>query len=195
MGRNACQLRYLRNALNRDFAPLGNCALGDAELTGHFGAPTDCGNRGLGGLLEISGVHAAQCSMATREGKRISLPRAGQLYGSVPRVETAILGITDYQSAAGARLRKVIKLLGLTYTEAADIMGVTKHVLNHWMVGSNPIQPYALYRLCRSRGIDFNYIFLGDWSGLPHRVGRAIEQELLASPDAEMASDRKDAAA
>lgn len=104
-----------------------------------------------------------------------------------------ILNLTDYQAACGHRLRRVIELLGLTFTEAASIMGISKGVLNHWMAGNNPIQPYALYRLARSRGITFDYIFLGNWSALPHHLAVEIEKEILSSPVLSSESARSDA--
>jgi transcriptional regulator with XRE-family HTH domain len=108
-------------------------------------------------------------------------------------VQTAILSQSDHQRAAGDRLRRLIKLLGISYVEAAETMNVSKHVLNHWMSGNHPIQPYPLYRLCRSKGVNFDYVFLGDWSSLPHRMGREIEAEILPSRETASASDRKDA--
>lgn len=95
-------------------------------------------------------------------------------------METAILPQGEYHKAAGERLRTVIRLLGLKNTEAAKIMGISKHVLNFWMKGENPIQPYQLYRLCRSKGINFDYVALGDWSALPHRLAQVLEAELSA---------------
>lgn len=104
-----------------------------------------------------------------------------------------ILNITDYQATCGHRLRRVIELLGMTFTEAANIMGISKGVLNHWMSGNNPIQPYALYRLSRSRGITFDYIFLGVWSGLPHHLAAQIEKEILSGQVVSSVSVRSDA--
>ncbi|NVN44825.1 helix-turn-helix transcriptional regulator [Asaia siamensis] len=104
-----------------------------------------------------------------------------------------ILNLTDYQAACGYRLRRVIELLDLTFTDAAKIMGISKGVLNHWMAGNNPIQPYALYRLSRSRGITFDYIFLGNWSGLPHLLAAQIEKEMLSGQVASSEEVRSDA--
>jgi hypothetical protein len=70
-------------------------------------------------------------------------------------------------------------------------MGVSKHVLNHWLRGNHPIQPYPLYRLCRAKNVDFNYVFLGDWSRLPHDLGEAFEEEVRATLEASPARPRQ----
>ena len=108
-------------------------------------------------------------------------------------MKTVIMSSSDFQVATGARLRRLISLLDLYYTDAAEIMGVSRHVLNHWMVGNNPIQPHALYRLCRSRGVDFNYVFLGDWSGLPFPLAAALDAEVRAELDQKQVSAPTDA--
>ena len=107
-------------------------------------------------------------------------------------VEAAFIGSSDHQVRSGKRLRGVIKAIGLRFTEAADIMGVTKHVLNHWMEGSNPIQPYPLYRLSRAKSVTFDYIFLGDWSNLPHWIAEALRAKSEGIAEAALAPDHKD---
>ena len=92
-----------------------------------------------------------------------------------------VLPTSDFQHDSGRRLRWLISKLGLKQTQAADIMGVSKHVLRNWLAGDNPVQPYPLYRLCRSRGVDFNFVYLGDWTHLPYELAKAAEQEALAS--------------
>jgi transcriptional regulator with XRE-family HTH domain len=94
---------------------------------------------------------------------------------------TPVLPTSEFQIDAGRRLRWLIAKLGLKQTQAADIMGVSKHVLRNWLVGDNPVQPYPLYRLCRSRGVDFNFVYLGDWTHLPYELAKAAEQEALAN--------------
>lgn len=95
-------------------------------------------------------------------------------------MENVIFSREDHLKAAGHRLRRVIDMLSLSYVEAAEIMGISKHVLRNCMAGDNYVQPYALYRLCRAKGIDFNYVFLGDWGALPTRLGKQLEDELAA---------------
>jgi transcriptional regulator with XRE-family HTH domain len=98
-------------------------------------------------------------------------------------MDIAILGRNDHQRVVGERLRRLIDELGLTYVEASEVMGITKHVLRNWMAGDSYPNPYALYRLCRSRNVDFNFVFLGDWSSLPARIGKRFEDELSQALD------------
>ena len=116
--------------------------------------------------------------MTIRRQQALSTPHAAGLYGMIRAMQSQFLSQSDYQVAAGERLRTVIQLLDLSFTDAAEIMGISKHVLNFWMRGDNPIQPYPLYRLCRAKGINFDYVALGDWSALPHWVARKIEERL-----------------
>lgn len=93
----------------------------------------------------------------------------------------SVLAQSDYQTAVGTRLRRLIDLLGISYVEAASLMGVSKNVLRNWMAGDNPPAPYAVYRLTRAKGVDFNYVFLGDWSALPARLARALDEEMKST--------------
>lgn len=99
-------------------------------------------------------------------------------------VSVTVLSRKDFRIASAHRLRDLIEKLGLTQVEAAQIMGVSKHVLRNWLMAENAIGTYALYRLSRAKGIDFNYIFLGDWSNLPPEVVEQFERELGAALEA-----------
>jgi transcriptional regulator with XRE-family HTH domain len=105
-------------------------------------------------------------------------------------MEVAILPVGEYQKACGQRLRKLLKILSISNTKAAEVMGVSKQVLNHWLKGNNPIQVHNLYRLSRATGVDFNYVFLGDWAGLPYRVAAVLDEELKATLEAVAERDR-----
>lgn len=109
-------------------------------------------------------------------------------------MDVNLLSERDHQRVAGARLRQAIDLLGLTYVEAAGIMGVTKHVLNHWMEGNHPMKPYPVYRLRAIKGVTFEWVFAGDFSGLPHRLAQALEAAALASLADRAEPVRKDGA-
>ena len=78
-------------------------------------------------------------------------------------------------AAVGVRLRQLIDALNMSYVEAADIMGIDKSGLGNWMRG-RPSYPsvYSLYKFCRTKGVDFNWVFLGDPSGLPDRAARTL---------------------
>lgn len=107
-------------------------------------------------------------------------------------METTILSHTDHKRAVGVRLRKIIDLLGMPYTEAADLMGVSKQVLRNWMAGDSYPAHYALYKLCRSRGIDFDYIFLGQWDHLPYHLAKALDLELEKKLESGVVEDLDD---
>lgn len=98
----------------------------------------------------------------------------------MPRYDKPILPQRAFQVDAGQRLRRLLELLNMKQTEAAELMGVTKHVLRNWLAGDNPVQPYPLYRLCKLKGLDFNFVYLGDWSHLPHHLSKALEDEAIA---------------
>lgn len=87
---------------------------------------------------------------------------------------------TEYQRDSGARLRQIIDALGIIQVAAAQIMGTSKHVLRNWLAGDNPIHPWNLYRLCRAKGVDFNFVALGDWSRLPLELAKAMEDAVQA---------------
>ena len=79
-------------------------------------------------------------------------------------------------AAVNVRLRQLIDALGIKYVRAAEDMGITKNHLGNWMREEKPVYPdiYKIYRFCRIRGVDFNWVFLGDPSGLPERVSRIL---------------------
>jgi transcriptional regulator with XRE-family HTH domain len=106
-------------------------------------------------------------------------------------MDFAVLPQVAYNEAAGKRLRHLIDLLGISYVEAGRIMGVSKNVLRNWMAGDHPVSPYALYRLCAVKHVDFNYVFLDDWSRLPPALRDRLEAETLSQLEA--ASAHQDA--
>jgi transcriptional regulator with XRE-family HTH domain len=108
-------------------------------------------------------------------------------------MDTPVLPASEFQKDAGLRLRRLLQMLDLKQTEAAALMGVTKHVLRNWLAGDNPVQPYPLYRLCRIKGVDFNYVYLGIWDGLPHRLAKELEEEALAGLQSTLGAERAEA--
>jgi len=97
-------------------------------------------------------------------------------------MDTLIIAQSDHQRAVGARLRRLLELLDLAQTEAAELMGVSKQSLNNWLRGDSYPPAYPIYRLCRARGVDFNFIMLGDWGALRSSLATVLERELLAAP-------------
>lgn len=103
-------------------------------------------------------------------------------------MEIPVLPQSDFHVECGERLRKLIDLLGIRQVEAARLMGISKHVLRNWLAGENPVQAYPLYRLCRSKGVDFNYVFLGDWNRLPFELARKLEDEVRSTLEGSLAA-------
>lgn len=108
-------------------------------------------------------------------------------------METPILSQSDFLKRSGVHLRRLIGMLGLTQVKAAEIMGITKHVLRNWLAGEDRMNPYAIYRLCQAKGVDFNYIFLGDWHRLPYELAQEMEAELATKLAAATAPVPQDA--
>lgn len=95
--------------------------------------------------------------------------------GTLPPMTGArVLRETDYHKAAGYRLRALIQALIETcrvrsFAQAAEHLEISAPHLGNWMRGK-PIRTYHLYRFCRRHGVTFDWVFLGDPSGLPEPV-------------------------
>lgn len=106
---------------------------------------------------------------------------SGAMAAGYTAMESPILKQSDFQVDCGRRLKALLGKLDLKQTEAARIMGVSKHVVRNWIAGDNPIGVYPLYRLCRAKNVNFDFIFLGIWTGLRGDLAAAFEAEALAS--------------
>lgn len=105
-------------------------------------------------------------------------------------METAILTQSEHQAVVGSRLRRVIDMLGMSYVEAAELMNTSKQTFNGWMKGDSYPNCYGIYRLQRAKGVTYDYLFLGDWSGLPAKLASQMDAELRAEMDAALERDR-----
>lgn len=94
-----------------------------------------------------------------------------------PMPELTILAKSDHVRDAGIRLRQLIDALGISYVQAAREMGITKNHLGNWMRGASYPGAYELYRFCRYRGLNFDWVFLGDPAALPYPVARKLLQQ------------------
>ncbi|MDB5317811.1 MAG: hypothetical protein JWO24_3655 [Rhodospirillales bacterium] len=77
--------------------------------------------------------------------------------------------------AVGSNLRAAIDALGISYVDAAEVMGVTKNHLGNWMRGSTYPMPFAVYRFSRRYGVTADWLYLSDPSGLPLRIASAMK--------------------
>ncbi len=97
-----------------------------------------------------------------------------------------LLTPTEYRDGVSDRLKRLLDMLELSHTEAAKIMGMSRSALQHALppASRNFIPAYHLYRLAYAKRINpFEYVFLGDYSGLPHRLARKIEAGLQPGPE------------
>jgi len=93
----------------------------------------------------------------------------------------------DHMKAVGSRLRRLAAALDLQLVDMAKEMGCTKQTLNGWLKGEGYPNDYMVYRLCRIHRVNFDYLFLGDWSQLPAKVAARLEPgfaALEAGPEA-----------
>lgn len=105
-------------------------------------------------------------------------------------MQTVILSPGDYKIACGVRLRQLIDALGLKYVEAARHMEIPPNQLGNWMRGDALPTPYQLYRFCRINGVNTDWVYLGDPSGLPGRVTAKL-LEAAQPPEAPAAGARR----
>jgi transcriptional regulator with XRE-family HTH domain len=61
-------------------------------------------------------------------------------------------------------------------------MGYSKQTLNGWLNGEGYPHNHAVYKLCRTYRVTFDYLFLGDWSQLPAGLALKLEPELGRQP-------------
>lgn len=114
------------------------------------------------------------------------------LFVHLPRMEQLIMGQSDHVHAVGARLRRLIRALGIKQVDAAGDMQVTKNKLNNWLRGRSYPLHYELYRFCRIRGVSADYVLLGDPSGLKGWVLEALIK-LELEPEAAEEADHPEA--
>lgn len=81
---------------------------------------------------------------------------------------------TDETIGMGRRLRQFRIFLGLNQADFGKLMDVGQNTLSSWESGKCMIQPRALIRLNKLHGLSMDWIYLGDPSGLPHRLAHAI---------------------
>ena len=143
----------------------------------------------------MGGLHAANSTEIPYRAQGVFLYPGTQRGTAGSRaMEHALLAKSDYYITAGSRLRRMIDAMSLSYTEAAVIMGVSKQTLNGYMAGEGPPSAYALFRLCRLKKANFDWVFLGDWTQLPAGLAAKLAPDLGPSPAAELRQDRQDAA-
>lgn len=166
--------------------PLLDSALRNANNSRQSRFASGCANNHLKAAIKM--LHAPSVKPRYTVWQEVFFTDSGKALLHHKVMQTHILPMSDHKKVVGARLRKIIDIIGLQYTEAADVMGVSKQVLRNWMSGESYPAPYNLYKLCRSKGVNFDYIFLGNWDHLPHHLAKALERELEDQLEKEPAS-------
>jgi transcriptional regulator with XRE-family HTH domain len=82
----------------------------------------------------------------------------------------------EWKAAMGARLGQEFKRLGLTQSEVARQLEITRALSNHWTLGHSEISSWDLVRLAKI-GVNVSYVMLGDAaavSGLKLRLPEGV---------------------
>lgn len=166
--------------------PLLDSALRNANNSRQSCFASGCANNHLKAVVKM--LHASSVKPDYTVWQEVFFTDSGKALLHHRGMQTHIFPMSDHKKVVGARLRKIIDIIGLQYTEAADIMGVSKQVLRNWMSGESYPAPYSLYKLCKSKGVNFDYIFLGNWDHLPHHLAKVLEQELEDQLEKEQAN-------
>ena len=76
------------------------------------------------------------------------------------------MAATPHKRIIGWRLRVAIEALGMNYTEAGELFGVSKSKLGNWMRGDDYPAPYFIERFCDRFGVTADWIYRGEVSGI-----------------------------
>lgn len=159
-----------------DASPLLDCPFCKPKHTRQSCFASGCPDNCLKAVFKM--LHTATVKLCYTNWQDRNFTDTGKALLHHGCMQAHIYSMTDHKKAVGARLRKIIDLLGMQYTDAAEIMGISKQVLRNWMNGDSYPSPYNLYKLCRAKGVDFDYVFLGNWDHLPHHLAKVLDQEL-----------------
>ena len=85
--------------------------------------------------------------------------------GSLPRMDDA-----RHKQLVGSRLRIAREALGLEQKELAAQIGIDNTKLSHWERGVHYPAPTFIVRLWERHRIPADWIYLGEVSGVPHRL-------------------------
>jgi transcriptional regulator with XRE-family HTH domain len=169
--------------------PALNGGLREAEDASQIGAAADLLDHPTGEGGEVAGIaHATKgtnCSSGT-QAKSVYRGRPGRTLmcdamKHPHRHASTMLTASDHQKAVGARLRRLATALGLRPVDLAREMGCSKQTINSYFNGVVYPNDYGIYRLCRLHHINYDYLYLGDWSQLPVAVATKLEPEFLRS--------------
>jgi transcriptional regulator with XRE-family HTH domain len=96
-----------------------------------------------------------------------------------------------HKQKVGERLRIAREALGLEQTEMAELYGLDKTKLSHWERGKHYPAPAFIARLWERHRIPADWIYLGEVSGVPHRLAENLLAGAAASAERPKAPRRQ----
>lgn len=78
----------------------------------------------------------------------------------------------------GARVAALIAALDIDQKVFAESIDLDPSSLTKIIKGNKPLQPYMAYKIHQRHGVDLNYIYLGQFSGLPLSLSNTITKHL-----------------
>ena len=82
--------------------------------------------------------------------------------------------------AAGRRLRAAREALGVTQLEMAKVAGYQgANSIAQWESGAKSINPFRLAKIKARWGISLDFVYIGDMSGLPHKLAADVQNLLI----------------
>ena len=89
----------------------------------------------------------------------------GEICGNLPGMDDA-----RHKQQVGERLRIAREAIGLEQREMASQFGIDHTKLSHWERGKHYPAPAFIARLWERHRIPADWIYLGEVSGVPHRL-------------------------
>ena len=87
---------------------------------------------------------------------------------------------TATPEAVANRLKAAREALGLSKAEVADSLGLDRSSYPKIEAGRKILLPAHAYGVCQLYGVDMNYLYLGQLSGLPSSLSKAVTSTLKA---------------
>lgn len=76
----------------------------------------------------------------------------------------------------GERLKKVREALNLSQINLCNQINVATNTYNQWEKGRVLLDPLAAVRFAKIHGVTLDYLYRGDFSGLPYYIVKSIEK-------------------
>jgi transcriptional regulator with XRE-family HTH domain len=175
-------------------APVADCGLRrkPEPLAQRLGAASRSDGTFQPGAWGVGCFHGADSASTMHRPSSAEMHRQpATVDAPFPPMEQLILTPSDHKKAMGARMRRVIKVLGESQVEVAKTIKVSKENLGNWLRGDSYPSMHPLYKFCRIFGVTPDWLILGDPSGLRSDIRDrllSLEQE----PERPSAKDRRE---